>query len=93
MTAFVGYGYMCTRAVIHGVLRGSGPLHHWKTYKSSRGMSAWHDMHDWLGGLPFEVASVQELFNWGKQKEMSLEFVELAEGGYGCNQMVFVRKT
>lgn len=29
----------------------------WTNYKSTRGMSRWHDLVDWVGGYPFEVAS------------------------------------
>ena len=28
----------------------------WTQYRSSRGMSRWHDLVDWVGGYPFEVA-------------------------------------
>jgi SAM-dependent methyltransferase len=40
-----------------------------RTYKSTRGMSFHHDIHDWLGGYPYESAKVEEvrtrLRDWG----------------------------
>ncbi len=37
------------------------PFADWKAKKSDRGMSAWHDWVDWIGGLPFEVATPQKI--------------------------------
>ena len=29
--------------------------------KRIRGMDIWHDILDWLGGLPYEVATISEV--------------------------------
>lgn len=34
-------------------------IHEW--FWHGRGMNAYHDARDWFGGLPYEVASVQEV--------------------------------
>jgi 2-polyprenyl-6-hydroxyphenyl methylase/3-demethylubiquinone-9 3-methyltransferase len=34
---------------------------HVSRYKSSRGMDFFHDVHDWLGGYPYESASRSEI--------------------------------
>src|SRR6185503_11060092 len=32
--------------------------------RSARGMSYWHDLIDWIGGYPFEVAKPEEIFQF-----------------------------
>ena len=34
----------------------------WRDYKRNRGMSRWHDLVDWVGGWPFEVATPEQVF-------------------------------
>jgi len=45
------------------VRSGVSPWGHRKQYFSSRGMSYSHDLHDWLGGYPYESASPAEVFS------------------------------
>ena len=40
---------------VRDLLRGK-PFSTWRGYAERRGMSAWHDLVDWVGGYPFEVA-------------------------------------
>src|SRR5205807_7264000 len=47
--------------VIIDALRGKGPLSRWRNYAINRGMSAWRDVVDWVGGYPYEVASIPAL--------------------------------
>lgn len=58
------------------------------TYKSKRGMSIVHDWHDWLGGYPFEVAKVEDVFKFLTNKGFSLSNIS-TNSGFGCNQFVF----
>lgn len=60
----------------------------WKEYKSSRGMSRWHDIIDWVGGYPFEVATPDNIFEFYKKKGFRLEQLKTTIG-WGCNQFVF----
>ena len=62
----------------------------WTTYKKNRGMSLWHDWIDWLGGFPFEVASVQVIKEFYEKRGFTLKKVE-AVSGWGNNQFVFER--
>jgi SAM-dependent methyltransferase len=39
---------------------GRNPVRHVREYKSKRGMSLWHDIHDWMGGFPYESSSPEE---------------------------------
>src|SRR5204863_6251832 len=39
------------------------PFESWKLAGRTRGMSAWWDTVDWVGGFPFEVAKPEEIFD------------------------------
>ena len=65
----------------------------WTQYKRQRGMSRWHDLVDWVGGYPFEVASPAEVFDFCRRRGFVLERLQTAGGGLGCNQFMFVRET
>lgn len=56
---------------------------------SLRGMSYWHDVIDWVGGYPFEVAKPEEIFDFFKMRGYELEKISTCGGGHGCNQYVF----
>jgi predicted RNA methylase len=60
-------------------------------WRIERGMSVWYDAIDWLGGVPYEVASVDEVTAFMKR----LGFVPVrifATAGSGCNEFVFRRE-
>jgi 2-polyprenyl-6-hydroxyphenyl methylase/3-demethylubiquinone-9 3-methyltransferase len=63
----------------------------WTEYKRSRGMSRWHDIVDWIGGYPFEVAKPEEIFRFLHERGFQLEQLQTCAGGNGCNQYVFSR--
>ncbi len=65
----------------------------WTQYKRQRGMSRWHDLIDWVGGYPFEVATPAEVFDFCRRRGFVLERLRTAGGGLGCNQFMFVRET
>lgn len=69
------------------------PLRSWNAYKKSRGMSPWHDIVDWIGGLPFEVAKPEEIFDFYSSRGFVLQRMKTCGGGLGCNEFVFVKKT
>ncbi|MCJ7772803.1 MAG: hypothetical protein MUP22_06670, partial [Desulfobacterales bacterium] len=58
-----------------------------------RGMSLWHDMVDWLGGYPFEVAKPESVFRFFQDRGFALEALKTCGGRMGCNEFVFRRKT
>lgn len=75
------------------VVRGR-PLEYvrgWTNYKSTRGMSRWHDLVDWVGGYPFEVAKPEEVLDFLRPRGFDLERMKTCGGGLGCNQFVFKR--
>jgi 2-polyprenyl-3-methyl-5-hydroxy-6-metoxy-1,4-benzoquinol methylase len=63
----------------------------WTDYKRSRGMSRWHDLIDWVGGYPFEVASPDWVFDFLKQRGFVLTKLRTCGGGLGCNEYVFMK--
>jgi 2-polyprenyl-6-hydroxyphenyl methylase/3-demethylubiquinone-9 3-methyltransferase len=67
------------------------PLRTWGTYGSKRGMSAWHDVVDWVGGFPFEVASPHDVLGWARKHGFDLDLQVTVGGRLGCNEFVFTR--
>ena len=65
----------------------------WTRYKSSRGMSRWHDLLDWVGGYPFEVAKPEAIFDLYRKRGFELERLRTCGGGLGCNEFVLRRPT
>ncbi len=61
------------------------------TYKKNRGMSVIHDWYDWLGGFPFEVASVEEIFHFYTAKGFRLSNI-ITTNSLGTNQFVFIKE-
>lgn len=57
-----------------------------------RGMSRWHDLVDWVGGYPFEVAKPEQVFDFCRARGFALRRLKTVGGGLGNNQFVFVRK-
>ena len=58
-----------------------------------RGMSRWHDLLDWAGGYPFEVAKPEEIFRFCRDRGFELRELVTAGGGLACNEFVFARTT
>jgi 2-polyprenyl-3-methyl-5-hydroxy-6-metoxy-1,4-benzoquinol methylase len=67
------------------------PLAAWRGYSEMRGMSPWHDVMDWVGGWPFEVAKPEEVFDFCRARGFQLERLATCGGGIGCNEYLLVR--
>jgi 2-polyprenyl-3-methyl-5-hydroxy-6-metoxy-1,4-benzoquinol methylase len=59
--------------------------------KKERGMSFWHDVVDWLGGYPFEVAKPEEIFDFYRDEGFVLMGLKTRGGKSGCNEFLFLR--
>jgi 2-polyprenyl-6-hydroxyphenyl methylase/3-demethylubiquinone-9 3-methyltransferase len=72
---------------------GGHPFRTWRQYEqeSTRGMSPWRDVVDWVGGLPFEVASPERIIFFHKRLGFDLVNMKTVSGGHGCNEYVFRR--
>jgi len=57
-----------------------------------RGMNRWHDLIDWVGGYPYEVAAPEEIFEFYKQRGFYLSKLRCGGVGLGCNEYVMVRE-
>jgi 2-polyprenyl-6-hydroxyphenyl methylase/3-demethylubiquinone-9 3-methyltransferase len=71
-----------------------GYLRLWSDYKhlSVRGMSRWHDWIDWVGGFPYERATVEAIVDTFAAKGLRLIKLVDRSSGWGCNEFVFLRE-
>jgi 2-polyprenyl-3-methyl-5-hydroxy-6-metoxy-1,4-benzoquinol methylase len=81
-----------TPTIVRDALRGQ-PLRTWRRYaaESRRGMAAWPDVVDWVGGLPFEVASREAVQRFAAARGFTLTKEVSCGRGHGCNEFVFRR--
>lgn len=81
------------RAALNRLLRLENPLpfQAWRQRRQTRGMSMWHDLVDWVGGYPFEVAKPEEIFEFFHVRGFILNGLTTCAGGLGCNEFLFVR--
>jgi 2-polyprenyl-6-hydroxyphenyl methylase/3-demethylubiquinone-9 3-methyltransferase len=61
----------------------------WTQGGMRRGMSRWHDMIDWVGGYPYEVAKPEEIFDFYRARGFTLTKLRCGGVGLGCNEFVF----
>jgi 2-polyprenyl-3-methyl-5-hydroxy-6-metoxy-1,4-benzoquinol methylase len=72
-------------------MRGQ-PFATWRGVKKVRGMDPWRDVVDWVGGLPFEVASPDEVLELLRPLGFVLVRLKTCGGGHGCNEYVLERQ-
>lgn len=89
LAAYIPYFTAITLAA--GVVRTGNPLSRFIEYKKERGMSVYHDWIDWLGGLPFEVATPEALFRFYREKGFVLENMKTTNR-LGCNELIFKKR-
>jgi 2-polyprenyl-6-hydroxyphenyl methylase/3-demethylubiquinone-9 3-methyltransferase len=80
------------KAVLRSVARLGldDELRAWTTRSVSRGMHPWHDMIDWVGGYPYEVARADQIFDFYRRLGYTLQRLR-STSGLGCNEFVFTR--
>jgi 2-polyprenyl-3-methyl-5-hydroxy-6-metoxy-1,4-benzoquinol methylase len=71
--------------------RPSEYIQTWTQYDQTRGMSRWHDLIDWVGGYPYEVAKPEEIFDFYRARGFTLTKLKCGSVGLGCNEYVFQR--
>ncbi len=76
------------RIVVKDALR-LRPFYFFRNYGQTRGMSFYRDLIDWVGGLPFEVAKPEEIFDFYRTRGFQLTTLVTAGGTLGCNEFVF----
>ncbi len=68
------------------------PLREMRAYDPSRGMSWFYDARDWLGGYPYEYASVDEVTRFVEREGFTrAKVVAVHPQGWGNNEFVFTR--
>jgi 2-polyprenyl-6-hydroxyphenyl methylase/3-demethylubiquinone-9 3-methyltransferase len=80
------------RGLIKDLALLRNPLRRYTDYKSSRGMSWWHDCLDWIGGYPFETATPESVCHFLLERGFMLQRMATCGGGMGCNQFVLRRR-
>jgi 2-polyprenyl-6-hydroxyphenyl methylase/3-demethylubiquinone-9 3-methyltransferase len=79
------------------LVQGRNPSDYIRTYRSNRGMDWHHDIHDWLGGWPYQSATPDELIDFVKELGFApvRTFAHNAKAfglfGSHCDEVVFVR--
>jgi 2-polyprenyl-3-methyl-5-hydroxy-6-metoxy-1,4-benzoquinol methylase len=71
--------------------RPSEYIQTWTHYDKNRGMSHWHDLVDWVGGYPYEVAKPEEIFDFYRARGFTLTKLKCGSVGLGCAEYVFQR--
>ncbi len=74
-------------------LRPLDYIRSWTHYKNGRGMNRWYDIIDWVGGYPYEVATVDEIFDFYRERGFALSKIKTGGVGLGCNEFVFEKST
>lgn len=88
------FSYILSFVIAYPIINKGKFLNYAKNYKVSRGMNFYTDVHDWLGGYPYESISPEEL----RCRMKALGFQELSSFthtsglglfGTGCDEFVF----
>lgn len=62
-------------------------------FKMSRGMDFYYNVVDWVGGYPYEYASISEIEEMMAELGFSLKKAIPAQVPTGCNEFVFIRNS
>lgn len=75
------------------IIRLRNPTRRYKEHKKYRGMSLVHDWKDWLGGLPYEVASPNRIVSFFENLGFELQNSKPTQHGFGNNQFLLKKLT
>jgi 2-polyprenyl-6-hydroxyphenyl methylase/3-demethylubiquinone-9 3-methyltransferase len=78
------------------LLRLRNPVAWYRDYRQLRGMSVYHDVHDWLGGYPYESVDRAALTAWMRERGFTLAYDWNTDAGLGllgggCGEYLFRR--
>jgi SAM-dependent methyltransferase len=85
----VDYSMMTMVGVLH-LCRLKNPFRGIRNYQKFRGMSFRVDIRDWLGGYPYEFATVEEVFDFVKRRGFQLQNLK-STNGLRNNEFLFRR--
>jgi len=83
--------WFALRAASVSLLVHKNPWTYFRQYRTRRGMSAYHDWIDWLGGYPFEVAKPEQIFHLYRDANFTLRNL-ITTNRMGCNEFLFRRE-
>lgn len=84
------WAYIFVYYILANLLRGKNPITAMRGYGGGRGMRWREDVIDWLGGYPYEYASVEEVFRFLKKEYPSFRLENVkTRGGIGNNWFLF----
>lgn len=91
LVVLVGFYFEC-RSTLRRLIRRRPPLLEESVQgPRARGMSKWHDLVDWVGGYPFEVAKREDVIAFYRERGFELISLCSVGKGLGCNEFVFRR--
>lgn len=80
--------------ILAPLLRGKNPWKFMSDYSKNRGMHYRRDVADWVGGYPYEYASVEEVFAFMKKEYPDMQLVNIKTvGNIGNNWFLFKNHT
>ena len=80
----------CLALIVRCLLNFQNPLSFIRNYKSLRGMSFKTDAVDWVGGYPYEFASIEEIFRFMKSNFPKFTLVNVkSTNNFGNNWFLF----
>ena len=82
--------FFTLRASLIRLIRRQNPFPSRDRIRTSRGMSVWYDLVDWVGGYPFEVAKPEGIVDFFHARGLTLVRLRTVGGALGCNEFVFV---
>lgn len=93
LQGFIRQLFICAFLARKLVMR-ENPVTFVTNYQKARGMNFSHDVHDWLGGYPYETSTIAEMndrLNQMNFKEVRTFAVPVTRGflGAGCNEFVY----
>ncbi|MCW5977379.1 MAG: class I SAM-dependent methyltransferase [Bryobacteraceae bacterium] len=71
--------YVVRHVVVPKLVRGQNPIRFIRTYEQRRGMAFLPDVRDWLGGYPYEDATIPEVLRFCN-RELGLNLVNINPG-------------
>ncbi len=87
------YLYLSIFHFCYPLITLKNPFKSLKEYIKKRGMNPLIDIRDWLGGLPYEYASVIEVRNFIQNLNLNFDLIKYTETKFdGNNEFLFKRK-
>jgi len=78
-----------TQFFLKRLVQLKNPIAKKSTASDHRGMSVWYDWVDWVGGMPFEVATPERIIIPLHEDGFVLSHLVTHNNGWGCNEFVF----